>query len=224
MNVAKQASPNDTARFNMIEQQVRPWDVLDPVVLQLLNDIPREQFVPQAYQGLAFADLEIPIGQGQKMLSPKLEGKIVQAVGVKKSDKVLHVGAGSGYLTALLAKLASHVFAVEIDANLTAFATQNLKQHQIENVTVTTADAAHGSQANAPYDVIVFGASSPVEPAGVRQQLAVGGRMFIVLGQAPVMRATLIQRVSDTAFREDILFETCLDALTNAEPAEAFHF
>jgi len=224
MNVAKQASPNDTARFNMIEQQVRPWDVLDPVVLQLLNDVPREQFVPQAYQGLAFADLEIPIGQGQKMLSPKLEGKIVQAVGVKKSDKVLHVGAGSGYLTALLAKLASHVYAVEIDANLTAFATQNLKQHQIDNVTLTTADAAHGSQANAPYDVIVFGASSPVEPAGVRQQLAVGGRMFIVLGQAPVMRATLIQRVSDTAFREDILFETCLDALTNAEPAEAFHF
>lgn len=224
MNVAKQASPNDTARFNMIEQQVRPWDVLDPVVLQLLNDVPREQFVPQAYQGLAFADLEIPIGQGQKMLSPKLEGKIVQAVGVKKTDKVLHVGAGSGYLTALLAKLASHVYAVEIDANLTAFATQNLKQHQIDNVTLTTADAAHGSQANAPYDVIVFGASSPVEPAGVRQQLAVGGRMFIVLGQAPVMRATLIQRVSDTAFREDILFETCLDALTNAEPAEAFHF
>jgi protein-L-isoaspartate(D-aspartate) O-methyltransferase len=224
MNAAKQLSSNETARFNMIEQQVRTWDVLDPVVLQLLNDVPREQFVPEAYRGLAFADLEIPIGNGQKMLSPKLEGKIVQALGIKKTDKVLHVGAGTGYLTALLAKLAAQVFAVELNADLTTFATQNLNRHQIDNVTLTTGDAAHGSQANAPYDVIVYGASSPLEPKGVRQQLAVGGRLFIVLGQAPVMRATLIQRVSETAFREDILFETCLDALTNAEPAEAFHF
>lgn len=224
MNAATHSSSNETARFNMIEQQIRTWDVLDPVVLQLLHDVPRERFVPEAYQGLAFADMEIPIGHGQTMLSPKLEGKIVQAVGLKKTDRVLHVGAGCGYLTALMAKLAGQVTAIEIEPDLTALATQNLARNQIEHATVLTGDAAHGWTSNAPYDVIVFGASSPVEPKGVRQQLAVGGRMFIVLGQAPVMRATLISRISETAFKEDVLFETCVDVLCNAEPAVAFQF
>jgi protein-L-isoaspartate(D-aspartate) O-methyltransferase len=215
---------NETSRFNMIEQQIRTWEVLDPTVLQLLHDVPREHFVPKAYQGLAFADLEIPIGPGAKMLSPKLEGRMVQALGLKKTDKVLYVGTGTGYLTALLAKLTKHVISVEIEPELKKLAEQNLLAEGIVNVTLEVGDASHGWADMAPYDVIVFGGSSPVEPKGVREQLLVGGRMLIVLGEAPVMRATLIHRVSETGFREDVLFETCIDELKNAAQAQAFTF
>lgn len=215
---------NETSRFNMIEQQIRTWEVLDPTVLQLLHDVPREHFVPKAYQGLAFADLEIPIGHGAKMLSPKLEGRMVQALALQKTDRVLHVGTGTGYLTALLAKLSKHVISVEIEPKLKKLAEQNLLSEGIVNVTLEVGDASHGWAGQAPYDVIVFGGSSPVEPEGVREQLVVGGRMLIVVGEAPVMRATLIHRVSETGFREDVLFETCIDELKNAAQAQAFSF
>jgi protein-L-isoaspartate(D-aspartate) O-methyltransferase len=215
---------NETSRFNMIEQQIRTWEVLDPTVLQLLHDVPREHFVPKAYQGLAFADLEIPIGHGAKMLSPKLEGRMVQALGLEKTDRVLHVGTGTGYLTALLAKLSKHVISVEIEPELKKLAEQNLLSEGIVNVTLEVGDASYGWADQAPYDVIVFGGSSPVEPEGVREQLVVGGRMLIVVGEAPVMRATLIHRVSETGFREDVLFETCIDELKNAAQAQAFSF
>ncbi len=224
MNAVTESAKKETARFNMIEQQIRTWEVLDPTVLQLLNDIPREQFVPAAYQGLAFADLEIPIGHGQLMLSPKLEGRLLQALSIKNSDHVLHIGTGTGYLTALLAKLAKHVVSVEIEPELSALAAQHLKAQQIQSVTLEVGDAAHGWSQQAPYDVILFGASSPVEPANVRQQLAIGGRMLIILGSAPVMRATLIQRISEHGFREDVLFETCIAPLTNATQAQPFQF
>lgn len=224
MNAVTESAKKETARFNMIEQQIRTWEVLDPTVLQLLNDIPREQFVPAAYQGLAFADLEIPIGHGQLMLSPKLEGRLLQALSIKNSDHVLHIGTGTGYLTALLAKLAKHVVSVEIEPELSALAAQHLKAQQIQNITLEVGDAAHGWSQQAPYDVILFGASSPVEPANVRQQLAIGGRMLIILGSAPVMRATLIQRISEHGFREDVLFETCIAPLTNATQAQPFQF
>lgn len=224
MSAVTESAKKETARFNMIEQQIRTWEVLDPTVLQLLNDIPREQFVPAAYQGLAFADLEIPIGHGQLMLSPKLEGRLLQALSVKNSDHVLHIGTGTGYLTALLAKLAKHVISVEIEPTLSALAAQHLQEQQIQNITLEVGDAAHGWGQQAPYDVILFGASSPVEPANVRQQLAIGGRMLIVLGSAPVMRATLIQRISEHGFREDVLFETCIAPLTNATQAQPFQF
>lgn len=224
MNAVTESAKKETARFNMIEQQIRTWEVLDPTVLQLLNDIPREQFVPAAYQGLAFADLEIPIGHGQLMLSPKLEGRLLQALSIKHSDHVLHVGTGTGYLTALLAKLAKDVVSVEIEPALSVLAAQHLKAQQIQNVTLEVGDAAHGWSQQVPYDVIVFGASSPVEPDNVRQQLAIGGRLLIVLGSAPVMRATLIQRISEHGFREDVLFETCIAPLTNAIQAQPFQF
>ena len=123
----------ETARFNMIEQQIRTWEVLDPVVLALLNEIPREHFVPAEYQGLAFADIEIPIGAGQTMLSPKLEGRILQALNVQNTHHVLHIGTGSGYVTALLASLAKHVTSVEMNADLSAKAAQNLAKHTIQN-------------------------------------------------------------------------------------------
>ncbi len=220
------------ARFNMIEQQIRTWDVLDPTVLQLLNDVPRERFVPFAYQGLAFADIEIPLGydangQLQSMLSPKLEGRILQALNVQKHQLILHIGTGSGYFTALLASLAKHVDAIEIDAILSAQAAYNLAKNNINNVTLTVADGILGqpSEFNQQlYDAIVYTGSSPREPASVRQQLKIGGVLFMVLGNAPAMQATLIQRVSDTGFREDVLFETCLPMLTNAPQTKKFEF
>ena len=222
-----------TARFNMIEQQVRTWEVLDPKVLALLNDLPRDSFVPPEYSGLAFADIEIPIGPdsnaGQTMLSPKLEGRILQALNVEKSHTVLHIGTGSGYFTALLASLAKQVVSVEIEADLSAQAAKNLAKNNIHNVTLKVTDAMTGRLGTVAgkkvmYDAIVYTASSPVEPAGIREQLNVGGVMFIVLGTAPVMQATLIHRVSETGFREDVLFETCIPELINAPQAKQFEF
>ncbi len=212
------------ARFNMIEQQIRTWDVLDPTVLQLLNDMPRENFVPEAYLGLAFADIEIPLGQGQAMLSPKLEGRILQALNVQKTHHVLHIGTGSGYFTALLASLAKHVVSVEIEAELSALAAIQLAKNHILNVSLQVADALSGKPKDAHYDVIVCTGSSPLEPAGMRQQLNIGGTMFIVLGEAPAMQATLIQRVSETGFRQDVLFETCIPELINAPQLKQFEF
>lgn len=216
------------ARFNMIEQQIRTWEVLDPRVLQLLNEVPRENFVPAEYQGLAFADIEIPLGHGQTMLSPKLEGRILQALNVQKSHTVLHIGTGSGYFTALLASLAKQVISVEIEADLSAQAAKNLAKNNIQNVTLEVADGTLGrpndKRGYEHYDVIVYTGSSPVEPANVRQQLAIGGLMFIVLGNVPAMQATLIQRVSKTGYKEDVLFETCIPELINAPQAEQFEF
>ena len=229
--------PSAIARFNMIEQQIRTWEVLDPTVLQLLNDVPRENFVPEAYLGLAFADIEIPIGlnvnAGQTMLSPKLEGRILQALKVQKTHSVLHIGTGSGYFTALLASLAKHVISVEIEADISAQAAKNLAKQNIQNVTLEVADAILGRPSSNPaieqsikqfYDVIVYTGSSPVEPAGVRQQLNIGGVLFMVLGQAPAMQATLIQRVSTTGFKQDVLFETCIPELMYAPQVQQFEF
>jgi protein-L-isoaspartate(D-aspartate) O-methyltransferase len=228
INVLKETArfnmPNATARFNMIEQQIRTWEVLDPIVLQLLNDVPRENFVPVEYQGLAFADIEVPLGYGQTMLSPKLEGRILQILSVRKTQTVLHIGTGSGYFAALLASLTKHVISVDIHAELSAEAAKKLKTQNIQNVTLKVADAISGLPAQAPYDLIVYTGSSPIEPAGVRQQLNIGGAMFIVLGQAPVMQATLIHRISENGFNEKVLFETCIPELINAPQAQQFEF
>jgi protein-L-isoaspartate(D-aspartate) O-methyltransferase len=215
---------HEQARFNMIEQQIRTWEVLDPVVLDLLKKIPRENFIAPQYLGLAFADLEIPIGHGQLMLSPKMEGRIIQALEIKKTDKVLEIGTGSGYLTALLATLAEQVYSVELVAELSQNAQKQLSQHNIQNVTLEIGDAANGWPAHAPYDVMVFTGSLPVAPDSVQQSLTIGGRMFVVIGEAPVMEATMIQRISADTFKRDVLFETCLPALVNAPQPERFQF
>ena len=219
--------PREVARFNMIEQQIRTWDVLDPTVLQLLNDVPRERFVPAEYQSLAFADIEIPLGNKQTMLSPKLEGRILQALNVQKHQHILHIGTGSGYFTALLASLAKHVDSIEINAELSAQAAENLAKNNITNVTLTVADGILGQPCEnnkQQFDAIVYTGSSPREPAGVRQQLRVGGVLFMVLGNAPAMQATLIQRVAESGFKEDVLFETCLPTLINAPQIRRFEF
>lgn len=221
---AKTLDTHEAARFNMIEQQIRTWEVLDPVVLALLDKVPRENFVEKSQQGLAFADVELPIGQGQIMLSPKLEGRILQALSVKKTDKVLLVGTGSGYLTALLATLASHVHAVEIHPELSEVAKRRLQQQNIHNVTLYVGDGANGFAGAAPYDVIVFTGSLPLHPSAAEKMLNVGGRMFAVVGEMPVMQATLTQRMSEGACRKETLFETCLPPLVNAPQATKFEF
>ena len=215
---------NEIARFNMIEQQIRTWEVLDPVVLAVLDKVPRENFVAESQKGLAFADIELPLGHGQTMLAPKVEGRILQAVGVKKTDKVLLVGTGSGYLTALLATLAEHVHAVEIYPELSDVAKSRLEKQNIRNVTLHVADGANGFAAEAPYDVIVFTGSLPLRPTAAEKMLNVGGRLFAVIGEDPIMEATLTQRISEDAFRHEAIFETILPQLINAPQAEKFEF
>lgn len=213
----------DLARFNMIEQQIRTWEVLDPVVLDLLQEVPRERFVPVNYRGLAFADLEIPIGHGQSMLSPKLEARMLQALDVQKTDTVLEVGTGSGYMTALLAKLAKHVTSVDIDGSFTASTLHKLQQQGIFNVKLETGDAANGWGA-AQYDVIIFTGSLPLLPEDAMKQLKPGGRLLAIIGEAPTMEAVLVTCDTPETFRRTTLFETCIPELSNARQPERFSF
>lgn len=212
------------ARHNMIEQQIRPWDVLDQQVLNLLPRVKREDFVPAVYQSLAFVDMEIPLGHGETMWPPRLEARVLQSLAIQPTDRVLEVGTGSGYLTALLANLAAEVVSVEIEPELKAEAEKRLAAHGLSNVSLEQGDAAQGWERGAPYDVIVFTASSPVLPDASLQQLKVGGRLFAVVGEAPIMQARLITRVGEAAWRTDVLFETELKSLRNALQLERFTF
>ncbi len=212
----------ETARHNMIEQQIRPWNVIDPVTLEVIETIPRENFVAEELTGSAFSDVELPIGHGQLMLSPKIEAKILQAVQVKETDKVLEIGTGSGYLTALLAHLAYSVTSVEIYADLSEQAQKRIAAEGIKNVNFVVADAANGYDEGGSYDVIVLTGSVPELPESFKQNLKVGGRLFAVIGDDPIMEATLITRVSDSQFAEQALFETELPVLENVTRKKAF--
>ncbi len=214
----------EQARFNMVEQQIRTWDVLDQDVLDLLYVVPREDFVPTAYRALAFSDMEIPIGSGERMMPPKMEARIVQDLGVKKSDRVLEVGTGSGYLTALLAHRAAHVLSVEINAQLAGFGRENLARHGVDNVTLEIGDAARGWSKQAPYDVIVFTGSTPELPSTVLDQLAPGGRLFAAVGEAPVMVAKLVSCTAAGIFASVELFDTVIAPLENAQRPSRFEF
>jgi protein-L-isoaspartate(D-aspartate) O-methyltransferase len=214
----------EQARFNMVEQQIRPWEVLDQAVLDLLYVVRREDFVPQAYQALAFSDLEIPIGEGETMLQPKVEARILQEVAPGGTDRVLEVGTGSGYMAALLAHRARHIHSVEISPALKRLGEGNLRRAGIVNVTVEQGDAARGWSKHAPYDVIVLTGSTPVLPEGFLAQLAPGGRLFAVVGEAPVMSARLVTAVGGGSFNTVDLFETVLRPLRNALEREKFVF
>jgi len=214
----------DQARANMVEQQIRPWEVLDQAVLDLLYAVPREDFVPAAYRSLAFVDMEIPIGEGEKMMAPKIEARLLQALAPRKHERVLEVGTGSGYLTALLAHRAAHVHSVEIRPALAAFGRGNLERHGADNVTLETGDAARGWPTRAPYDAIVLTGSTPVLPRTLLDQLAPGGRLFAVVGEAPVMVARLVTCSAPGAFRSVELFDTLLAPLVNAEQPPRFRF
>jgi protein-L-isoaspartate(D-aspartate) O-methyltransferase len=214
----------EQARTNMVEQQIRTWEVLDQAVLDLLYVVPREDFVPPSYRTLAFVDMEIPIGEGEKMMAPKMEARIVQELAPRKSERVLEVGTGSGYLTALLAHRAAHVHSVEIRPALAAFGRANLERHGADNVTLETGDAARGWPTRAPYDVIVLTGSTPVLPKCLLEQLSPLGRLFAVVGEEPVMVARLVTCSAPGAFRSVELFDTLLAPLANAEQPPHFRF
>ena len=214
----------EQARSNMVEQQIRTWEVLDQAVLDLLYAVPREDFVPAACRTLAFADLEIPIGEGEKMMAPKIEARIVQELALRKTDRVLEVGTGSGYLTALLARRAAQVHSLEIRPALAAFGRANLERHGADNVTLEIGDGARGDAKRAPYDAIVLSGSTPVLPRALLEQLAPGARLFAVVGEPPVMVARLVTCTAPGAYRTAELFDTLLAPLANAEHAPRFRF
>jgi protein-L-isoaspartate(D-aspartate) O-methyltransferase len=214
----------EQARANMVEQQIRTWEVLDQNVLDLLYLVPREAFVPAQYRALAFSDLEIPIGEGERMWAPKMEARAVQELGLRKSDRVLEVGTGSGYLTALLAHRAAQVFSVEIRPALAQLGRRNLEALGVENITLEAGDAARGWPQHAPYDAVVLTGSTPALPAAFLEQLAPGGRLFAVVGEAPAMSARLLTCTRPSACLSVDLFETVIQPLVNCERPSRFRF
>ncbi len=214
----------EQARFNMIEQQIRTWEVLDQDVLDLLYVVKREEFVPQAYRQLAFADTEIPLGHGATMLPPKLEAHALQALKLRKADRVLEIGAGSGYMAALLAAHAAHVLTVEIVPQLAEMAAANLKRQSIGNVIVSSGDGSLGWPAQAPYDAIMVSGALPALPQQLLDQLKISGRMVAFVGEAPLLEAQLITRTSERTFTTARLFETQVPALVAARQTPRFSF
>lgn len=212
----------ETARHNMIEQQIKPWNVIDPIALEALESIPREDFVAANLKESAFTDCELPINCGQFMLEPKIEAKILQAVQVQKTDSVLEIGTGSGYMTALLAHLAEKVQTIEIHNELSQSAEKKLQDANLDNVTLLIDDAMQCVTKENIYDVIVLTGSVAQLPEIFKQSLKLNGRLFAVIGTAPIMTATLITRVSADQFSYEELFETLIPALENAAPEEAF--
>jgi len=214
----------EQARHNMVEQQIRTWEVLDQDVLDLLYAVPREEFVPPAFRNLAFADMEIPIGEGERMWAPKLEARVLQELAIQRTERVLEVGTGSGYLTALLAHRAAHVYTVEIHPALAEFGRANLARHGKHNVTLEVGEGARGYPQWAPYDLIVLSGSTPVVPQSLLDSLAPGGRLFAVVGDAPVMAARIHSCAAPGAFRTVDLFETVLAPLLHCAQPSRFTF
>ena len=214
----------EQARFNMIEQQIRTWEVLDPAVLGLLHEVRREDFVPPEHQALAFADLEVPLGHGESMMQPKVEARIVQELALQPHETVYEVGTGSGYLTALLARRSRHVTSAEIHAGLKARAGSNLAAAGVGNVTLLEGDSAQRPLADGAYDAIVITGSTPVLARAFLEQLAPGGRLFAVLGDPPVMKATLVRQTAPGSYQHVELFETLLKPLVNAPQPSRFRF
>jgi protein-L-isoaspartate(D-aspartate) O-methyltransferase len=214
----------DQARYNMVEQQIRPWDVLDERVLEVISKTPRERFAPDAYKKLAFADIEIPLGNGQRMMEPKLEGRILQELHIKPTDSILEIGTGSGYLAACLAQLGEKLVTVEIYNELSQQAQQQIAGLGLENVDFRSGDASKGWDEDGNFDVIVITGSLPEMNDNFSQRLNVGGRMFVVTGEEPVMEAMLVTRVSEHEWKTENLFETSLPALVNARQPQHFTF
>ena len=214
----------EQARFNMIEQQIRPWEVLDPAVLDLLHEVRREDFVPTEHRALAFADLAVPLGHGESMMQPKVEARILQELSLQPHETVYEVGTGSGYLTALLARRARHVTSAEIHADLRARAGASLSAAGVGNVTLLEGDSAARPLAEGTYDAIVLTGSTPVLPRAFLERLAPGGRLFAVVGDAPAMKALLVRQPSPGNVQHAELFETLLKPLVNAPQPSRFRF
>jgi protein-L-isoaspartate(D-aspartate) O-methyltransferase len=222
----------EQARFNMIEQQIRPWDVLDTRILSLLSLVKREAFVPQAHKALAFVDMEIPLRSpseeamrlGQAMLAPRVEARMLQDLALKPNEKILEIGTGSGYMAALLAQCAQRVITLEISPELVAQAKDNLQRAGIHNVEVRQADGALGMAVESPFDAIVLSGSLAEVPDQLLTQLKVGGRLMAIVGDAPIMCATLITRTGETEFRTETLWDTVAPRLQNFAEHSGFTF
>lgn len=214
----------EQARTNMVESQIRTWEVLDQRVLDAVHSVKRETFTPPQYASLAFVDMEIPLGHGEVMLPPKLEARMLQELTLKKTDRVLEIGTGSGYMTALLASLAGHVYSVELQEEFTQAAAARLAAIGLTNVTLETGDAHAGWSRHAPYDAIVLTGSVPQLPPELKSQLKVGGRLLAVVGEPPIMTAILYTAVSPGALNEVGLFETCIAPLRNVARGDRFVF
>jgi protein-L-isoaspartate(D-aspartate) O-methyltransferase len=234
MNMATTGMDIEQARANMIEQQIRTWEVLDQSVLDLLMVVKRENFVPAAFRLLAFVDMEIPLrvdlgdgkvyASGEAMFTPKVEARFLQELGLRSHERVLEIGTGSGYMAALAAHKAQHVLTIEIDERLHRFASGNLARAGVRNVTAEAGDGARGWQARAPYDAIIVSGGLPVLPAELLGQLKVGGRLAAIVGYAPVMTAQIVTRVADGAYDTLKIFETNVKTLRNAWQPSTFRF
>ena len=214
----------EQARFNMVEQQIRTWEVLDPAILDLLFAVKREEFVTAEHASLAFADLELPLGHGESMMQPKVEARVVQELAIQPHETAYEVGTGSGYLTALLASRARHVTSAEIHPHLQARAAESLRRAGIGNVTLLAGDSARAPLAESAFDVIVLTGSTPVLPQAFLERLAPGGRLFAVVGDAPAMKAMLVRHPGSGSFEHVELFETTLKPLVNAAQPPRFRF
>lgn len=213
----------ELARHNMVESQVRTWDVTDARVLALLARSPREDYVPAPYRALAYVDMAIPLGHGQAMLHPKLEARLLAALAIRPTDKILEIGTGSGYMTALLAALGAHVVSVEIFPELAQEAARKLDAHGVRNVTLEVGDAANGWSRSAPYDAILLTGSLPVLPDDFAESLAPHGRLIAIVGSSPAMEVKLVRRLDGTLSTTS-LFETDVPPLVNARAPSAFRF
>lgn len=216
----------DRARTNMVEQQIRPWSVLNQTVLNTFRFLPREKFVPAQWQNLAFADTEIPLGHGEAMMFPRVEARMLQDLDVQPNDECLEIGTGSGFVTACLAHLSKHVDSVDLYTDLSQQAEKNLHSVDINNFNLYIDDAGYGWEGNPgkQYDVIAVTGSIPEYIAAFEQRLAIGGRLFIVVGTAPTMHAMLITREDHSQFNRQVLFETVINALEGTEQPAKFHF
>jgi len=214
----------EQARFNMIEQQIRPWDVLDQEVLSLLSVVRREDFVPPAYRALAFVDMQVPLPEGQFMLEPKVEARLLQDLKLARHEKVLEVGAGSGHMAALLAHRVQQVVTLETRPALARLAADNLRRAGVMNATVHPADGAQGLPAEAPFDAILLSGSVASAPSALLEQLKVGGRLMAIVGEVPVMRATLVTRMSERDFRSIDIFDTVAPRLDGFAEPPRFRF
>lgn len=212
----------EQARYFMVEQQIRPWDVLDPQILDILMDTPRHNFVDEEYASLAYTDIELPISETNKMLAPKVAAKMLQALAIQSDEKALEIGTGSGYVTALMAQLAKEVTTVEISPEIQNQAIQRLTDYT--NINFKTGDASQGWDDNQYYDAILLTGSVQEIPESYKEKLSLGGRLAVVTGDEPAMTAKLITRVSDNEWSEETLFETVLERLVNTTESSAFTF
>jgi len=214
----------EKARFNMVEQQIRPWQVLDPQVLNVLSTVPRELFVPAAYQALAYTDTDIPLGHGQEMVPPRIDARLMHDLQLSSQDKVLDIGTGSGYLAALLAARAERVISLEINPELAQQARQNLQCAGVTNVDVRVADGSQGAAADGPFDAIVLGGSVAEVPKALLEQLKLQGRLIAIVGTEPIMTATLFTRTGDASWTTQALWDTQAPRLQGFAEPSRFHF